>query len=233
MPRIFAVLGAALLVVGCASSKQTQLQQAVRKAAKVPVAEATGDIPAIFRELAHSGGLDATTVYVAFQNNDTLNAAALGNHHFYVTRGIVALGDTCLLTGIAAHEIAHDILKHPETIATTSDVASVVGTVLGTAAGAFVPGAGYLVQGATNLGLKAYSRGQESEADALAIKILRDAGKPDWSLRYALETLQQRSGGGKGGWLSTHPAMDERISSQPAADIAEVRRVCGSAPTSR
>lgn len=216
---------------GCASSKQVELQEAVRKAAKAPVAEDRGDVPAVFRDLAESGGLDPRTVYVALQNSDSLNAAAVGNHHFYVTRGVVVTGDRCLLTGIAAHEIAHDILRHPETIAKTSDVTSVVGTVLGTAAGAFVPGAGYLVQGATSLGLKAYSRNQESEADALAIKILLDAGKPEWSLRYALETLRQRTGGSSGGWLSTHPAMDERIASQPPLDIAEVRRICGSAPT--
>src|SRR6266850_2438705 len=103
---------------------------------------------------------------------------------------------------------------------------AVVGTVLGTAAGLFVPGAGYLVQGAASFGLNAYSRSQESEADQLAVKILRDAGKPEWSLRYALETLQQRSGGSSGGWLSTHPALQERIATQPAVDVAEARRVC-------
>ena len=233
--RMWAALAATAVAVvvtgGCASHQQAQFQETIRKAAKTPVVEAEGDVPTVFRDLAQSGGLDPRTVYVALRNSDALNAAAAGNHHFYVTLGVVATGDRCLLIGIAAHEIAHDILKHPETIARTSDATSVVGTVLGTAAGLFVPGAGYLVQGATSLGLKAYSRSQESEADQLAVKILRDAGKPEWALRYALETLQQRSGDSSGGWLSTHPALQERIVAQPAVDVAEARRVCGSAPS--
>src|SRR5215510_10703023 len=227
---VLAVVAVVVVAGGCASTKQAQFQQTIRKAAKTPVVDAEGDVPAVFRDLAQSGGLDPHTVYVALHKSDALNAAAAGNHHFYVTLGVVATGDRCLLIGIAAHEIAHDILKHPETIARTSDATNVVSTVLGTAAGLFVPGAGYLVQGAASLGLNAYSRSQGSEADQLAVKILRDAGKPEWSLRYALETLQQRSGGGSGGWLSTHPALEERIAAQPAVDVAEVRRACGSAP---
>ena len=235
--RTWGVLAGAVAVVvvagGCASTKQAQFQETIRKAAKTPVVDAEGDVPAVFRDLAQSGGLDPHTVYVALHKSDALNAAAAGNHHFYVTRGVVATGDRCLLIGIAAHEIAHDILKHPETIARTSDATNVVGTVLGTAAGLFVPGAGYLVQGAASLGLNAYSRSQESDADQLAVKILRDAGKPEWSLRYALETLQQRSGGSSGGWLSTHPALQERIATQPAVDVAEARRVCTGARSER
>src|SRR3989475_9089757 len=225
--RTWGVLAGAVAVVvvaaGCASTKQAQFQETIRKAAKTPVVDAEGDVPAVFRDLAQSGCLDPHTVYVALNKSDGLNAAAAGNHHFYVTRGVVATGDRCLLIGIAAHEIAHDILKHPETIARTSDSTNEVGTVLGTAAGLFVPGAGYLVQGAASLGLNAYSRSQESEADQLAVKILRDAGKPEWSLRYALETLQQRSGGSSGGWRSKHPAAHERIGAPAPGALPERR----------
>jgi Zn-dependent protease with chaperone function len=216
---------------GCASAKQAHFQEAIRKAARGPVTAVQGEVPALFRELAQAGGVAPTSVYVALHTSDTLNAAALGNHHFLVTRGAVAQNDRCFLMGLVAHEMAHDILKHPEAIARTSDTASVVSLLLGTAAGAFVPGAGYLVSGAAGLGLKAYSRAQESEADALAVKLLRDAGKPEWALRYALGHLRRQGGADRGGgWLSTHPALAERIEAQPPLNLAEVRQMCPWAP---
>lgn len=226
-----AVVVAPLLLGGCAATRQTNLQAAVRKSARFPVSDAQGMVPAIFRDLAGAAGIDARTVYVAVEKRDALNATALGKHYFLVTRGALALGDPCLVTGIAAHELAHDLLQHPETIAKTSDVTTVLATMLATAVGVFVPGGGYLVQGATSLGLRAYSRAQESEADRLAVTLLRRAGKPDWSLRYALELLQRQPGAaGSGGWLSTHPALAERIAAQPPVDVAEARRLCGAAP---
>src|SRR6059036_1717071 len=108
--RMWAALaGTAIAMVaagGCASRQQAQFQETIRKAAKTPVVEAQGDVPTVFRDLAQSGGLDPRTVYVALHKSDALNAGAARNHHFYVTRGVVATGDRCLLIGIAAHEIA-------------------------------------------------------------------------------------------------------------------------------
>lgn len=174
------------VLAGCASAQQTRIREAIRKAAVRPVAEAPGEVATVFRELAQAGGLDSRHVYVAVLRSDALNAGALGDHHFFVTSGAIALGDRSFLTGLAAHELAHDLLRHPEWAATTSDVTSALATVLGAAAGGVAPGAGYLVRGVAGLGLKAYSRRQESDADALAVKLLRDAGKPEWLLRYTL-----------------------------------------------
>src|SRR5262249_56510926 len=112
--RMWATLaGTAVAVVvagGCASRQQAQFQETIRKAAKTPVVEAEGDVPTVFRDLAQSGGLDPRTVYVALRNSDALNAAAAGNHHFYVTLGDLPTGARCPLTVIAARELAHDLL---------------------------------------------------------------------------------------------------------------------------
>jgi hypothetical protein len=148
MRHAFATMAILLasLAAGCASTKQARLQEAIRKAAHgKPVAETRGDVAVIFRELAQSGGVDPQSLYVAVQKSETLNAAAVGHHHFLVTRGALGLDDRCFLTGLVAHELAHDILEHPEMAAKTSDVTSTVSTVLGVAASAVVPGAGYLV----------------------------------------------------------------------------------------
>jgi predicted Zn-dependent protease len=142
---------------------------------------------------------------VALHDSPGLNAAALGDHHFYVTRGAAQTEDPCFLIGLIAHEVAHDILKHPESLVRTGDVVSIAGLILGTVAGAFVPGAGYLVQGATELGMRA----------------------PPWTLRYTLEYLHEVSGDTKGvAWLSTHPLLPERIASQPPVVREEARGVC-------
>jgi predicted Zn-dependent protease len=83
------------------------------------------------------------------------------------------------------------------------------------------------VSGLTTLGLRAYSRSQEEEADRRAVELLRAAGYPDWMLRYTLERLRYAGATGSGDWLSTHPAISERIAAQPTMEDGEVRRRCG------
>jgi predicted Zn-dependent protease len=236
LPRVILRLALVAMVVvvgfGCASPRQARFQEAIRQAAGAPASHAQGRVPAIFRDLGQAAGLDPRRIYVALRDEPGLNAAALGNHHFYVTRGAAQANDPCFLIGLIAHELAHDILKHPESLAQTSDAVGMAGIILGTVAGVFVPGAGYLVQGATEIGMRAYSRGQESEADALAAKLLREAGKPPWALRYTLEYLQAVAGDQKGvSWLSTHPLLPERIASQPPVVAEEATGVCPGLPS--
>jgi predicted Zn-dependent protease len=60
-----------------------------------------------------------------------------------------------------------------------------------------------------------------------AMKLLREAGKPPWALRYTLEYLQEMSGDQKEvAWLSTHPLLPERIASQPPVVAEEAAGVC-------
>ena len=75
-------------------------------------------------------------------------------------------------------------------------------------------------------GLQAYSRSQEADADREAIVILERAGQPRWMLRYALDFLTRWQGEGGGGWLSAHPATQDRLADQPPFD-ARVVDICG------
>jgi len=92
--------------------------------------------------------------------------------------------------------------------------------------GAFIPFGGVVVQLAAMPALQAYSRSQEADADREATIILDRAGQPRWMLRYALDFLTRLQGEGGGGWLSSHPAREDRLAEQPAFDD-RVTDVCG------
>jgi Zn-dependent protease with chaperone function len=212
-------------LAGCAvigpTLERATVQERIRKTGASPGSDAT-EVLLAFGTLGRAAGLELSTTYVSVEHTEHLNAASAGAHHFAVTRGVVESGNPCLIWGIAAHEIAHDVLGH----SSERVIASTALGVLATIAGFFVPGAGYAVQGAGYLGLSAYGRSQEAEADARAAELLAKAGRPRWLLRYALEFITEVYGDRGGSWLDSHPATSERIEAQPAIDAAEGATVC-------
>jgi predicted Zn-dependent protease len=73
------------------------------------------------------------------------------------------------------------------------------------------PGSGALAPLAGNLIVGNYTRPQELEADRHAVTILRRAGYSKDVMIGALNWIMQVEGNSGGGFLSTHPATDERI----------------------
>jgi predicted Zn-dependent protease len=60
--------------------------------------------------------------------------------------------------------------------------------------------------------MRAYGRNEEYAADRHAVDILRRAGYPKENLVDALIWIRRVSpSSGGGGFLSTHPALDDRI----------------------
>ena len=169
--------------------------------------------------------LDPETIYVARQPGAHVNAASVGDRHFVVTEGAIN-GDKCLLWGLVAHELGHDVLNHSDVNVATATALGVIATGVGVV----VPGGGYLVQGLGWLGMRGFSRAQENSADAKAVEILQRAGKPQWALRYTLDYLRDVYGDSAAAlaWLSTHPAAVDRAATQPAYDADEVARWCPS-----
>jgi Zn-dependent protease with chaperone function len=149
---------------------------------------------------------------LGFIETPELNAASAGDCVFVVTTGVVDTGDSRLVAGIVAHEVAHDILGHAnkrKTAAATADALRI--------GSAFIPVVGSLVSwgvaAASFLALPAYSRSQESDADARAVEILRGMGHqaPVETMTDALQTLLGRYGDKGGGILDSHPGTAERI----------------------
>jgi len=144
------------------------------------------------------------------------NALAFPGGIIVLTDELVALApnDDAVL-GVLAHELGHIEHRHFLRRLITSTVTGAVATLLaGDASGiaAAIP---------ATLADLSYSRDMEREADEYAIERLHAAGLPLAPLADLLEKLEAvqaeraKGGGGRGvsmdGYLSTHPATEERI----------------------
>ena len=159
----------------------------------------------LFRGMDHPCRLDQARVGII--NQSEINAANAGNCEFYVTMGLLRRANDDQLRGVLAHEVAHQDLGHVAK-------AQVVGAglnILAVGLQQLFPGAGALAPVAGELVARGYSRTDEYAADRHAVDILRRSGYSKEDLLDALTWLRQTSGSGGGGFLSTHPAIDDRI----------------------
>ena len=147
-------------------------------------------------------------VRVAIANQSEINAANAGNCEFIVTMGLLSRANDDQLRGVLAHEIAHQDLGHvakAQVLGAGLNVLAAGLQQLFPAAGALAPIAGELVA-------RGYGRTEEFAADRHGVDILRRAGYSKDTMLDALTWIRRASGdSGGGGFLSTHPALDERI----------------------
>lgn len=162
--------------------------------------------------LLQAAGRDPAACEVAFLDTEHVNATSEGGCRFAFTTGLAATGDRTLFDGIAAHEVAHEVLGHADSRALA------IITVRGLQeALAKAPGWGAIASVAVGVAglivLPAYSRAQEAAADTKALEILRACGSSDpaGTLVYAFEMLITREGDRGGSLLSSHPAMTARL----------------------
>ena len=140
-------------------------------------------------------------------NSDEINAANAGGGQFYVTEGLLDKANNQQLRGIMAHEIAHDDLGHVTNLQLIGAGLS-LGVVL---LEQLLPGSSAVTPIAGELIARGYSRKEEFAADRHGAELLRRAGYPKQIMIDALSWVRRASGNGGGGFLSTHPAIDERI----------------------
>lgn len=139
--------------------------------------------------------------------DQNINAANAGGGEFYVTTGLLQKANDEQLRGILAHEIAHDDLGHVAK-------AQVLGTGLNLGIillEQIIPGSSAITPIAGTLVARAYSRSEELEADRHAVEILQRAGYSKDVMIDALAWVMQSSPPDGGGFLSTHPATQDRI----------------------
>jgi Zn-dependent protease with chaperone function len=151
--------------------------------------------------------LSPSEVRVGVLDDPSINAANAGGGNFYVTTGLLEKASNEQLRGIMAHEIAHEDLGH---------VAELQLLGAGLSLGAYLleqlyPPAGVITPIAGTLIARGYTRGEEYEADQHAVEVLRRAGYSKETLINALRWVARSSESGRGGFLSTHPAIEDRI----------------------
>jgi predicted Zn-dependent protease len=146
-------------------------------------------------------------VKIGIINQDEINAANAGNCQFYVTMGLLRRASDDQLRGVLAHEVAHQDLGHvakAQVLGATINALSAGLQQLSPLAGVVAPIAG-------ELAARSYSRNEEFNADMHGVDILRRAGYSKEVMIDSLSWIRRVSGDKGGGFLSTHPALDERI----------------------
>lgn len=146
-------------------------------------------------------------VRIRIVSDPEINAANAGGGEFYVTTGLLERASDEQLRGVLAHEIAHDDLGHVAK-------AQILGAGLNLGAillEEFIPGSKAITPIAGTLIARGYSRSEEYEADRHGVEILRRAGYSKEVMIDALAWVRRTSGNSGGGFLSTHPAIPERI----------------------
>jgi len=174
--------------------------------------------------LLRGAGIPPDSVKIRLLNDSRLNAfVTTGNRMFIFTGLVLRTRDPDELIGVIAHEIGHIAGGHHvrldrnlETLSATS----LVTMLLGTAAGALVgrPDLGIAVgAGAQGLAMRnflAYTRTEESSADAFALKALDRENLPADGLLDFMHTMESQdalTSEMQDPYLLTHPLTRDRI----------------------
>ncbi len=153
-------------------------------------------------------------------DSPVVNAFALPGGYIYVTRGVMALSNSeDELAAVLGHEVGHITARHSAERYSRA-VAATLGTSILSAAIDNV-GVSQALGLGSDLYLRSYSRGQESQADTLGIRYLTRAGYAPSGMAGFLSNLQADSAlqasldGNKSksanSFFSTHPGTPERI----------------------
>lgn len=146
-------------------------------------------------------------VRIGIIDQPEINAANAGGGQFYLTTGLLEKASDEQLRGIVAHEIAHDDLGHVARLQTLGAGLN-VGVVL---LEQLLPGSSAVTPIAGELIIRGYSRSEEYAADRHGVTLLRRAGYREDVMIEALRWVARVGGSGGGGFLSTHPATEDRI----------------------
>ncbi len=214
-PRTIAILILTGLTTGCALENTSPPRRAPQEARRSTTsqrvdAQQVARLQRIMLPLlrATNNPRRSIDVRVGIIDDPTINAANAGGGEFYVTTGLLEKANDEHLRGVLAHEIAHDDLGHvarAQTLGTGLNLGVILLEQLIPGSSAITPIAGALIA-------RSYSRSEELEADRHGVEILRRAGYSKEVMIDTLTWLMRTSGdGGGGGFLSTHPATEDRI----------------------
>ncbi|MBN8522027.1 MAG: M48 family metalloprotease [Alphaproteobacteria bacterium] len=215
----------ALLPASQEASVGAQEHQKVEKAfggfISGPVANYVADIGR--RVAANTERSDVQYKFYVIDSPD-VNAFAIPGGYIYVTRGLLALANTeADVAGVLGHEIAHITARHSAERASQGFLVGLGAAVLGAATGS--SGVAQAANVGSDLLIKSYSRGQETQADELGVRYLTRAGYDPYAMASFLKSLDAQSKldariAGRDSqmpsYFSTHPVTAERVTQATA-----------------
>lgn len=176
--------------------------------------------------LAEAAGLRRGAVEVVLINDSSLNAFVAGGQRIYIHSGLInSADDANQVQGVLAHELGHitggHIIRYGEGISKATNI-TILSMLVGVAAA--LAGAGDAAMGVMAMGQQAalgsflaFTRAQESSADAAGATYLAEAGiSGRGSLEFfkKLQNLEFRYGYSQdddAAYARTHPLSGDRI----------------------
>lgn len=146
-------------------------------------------------------------VSIGVIEDSNINAANAGSGRFYITTGLLQKANDEQLRGVLAHEIAHEDLGHvakAQVLGAGLNIGVVLLEQIFPGSSSFTPIAGTLIA-------RGYGRQEEYAADRHAVEILKRANYSPQTMERTLRWMLSMEKRGGGGFLSTHPATDDRI----------------------
>lgn len=174
----------------------------------------------IGERMAEAAGMRQRCVFTVV-DSEVVNAfTAPPGCYVYVTRGLLGLVNSeAELAAVLGHELGHVAANHAVRQQNTEALGGLAAALIGAATKSNL--AGSVAGRVAKLGALGYSRGQEYEADGLALGYLPAAGYSPDGLTRVLGDLQREgaftareTGRGEGSvapWMSTHPLTSDRI----------------------
>ncbi|HSG35564.1 MAG TPA: M48 family metalloprotease [Sphingomonadaceae bacterium] len=189
-------------------------------------AETEAFLQELMDPLTVAAGMPAGSVDVVLLHDNSINAFVAGGQRIYIHSGLIDAADTPNeVQGVLAHELGHitggHIVRFDEGIRAASNI-SILSTLLGVVA--LAAGAGEAAMGIMAAGQQAalgkflaFSRVQESSADAAGVEYLSKAGisgRGSIDFFKKLQNLEFRYGysqDDEDGYSRTHPLSGDRI----------------------
>jgi predicted Zn-dependent protease len=187
-------------------------------------AETEAFLDEISEPIIRAAGLEPRNVDIVLVNDKSINAFVAGGQAIYIHTGLINTAETANeVQGVIAHELGHIVGGHVVRYSEGAEAASGISIAsLILAAGAIAAGAGEAGLALLQLGQRAalgkflaFSRVQESVADASGAKYLSDAGitgKGSIAFFNKLQNFEYRLGiPQEDSYDRTHPLSGERI----------------------
>ena len=210
-------------LAGCAISQQQEIQlgndYAAQLATQLPLirdAQVTQYITSLGNSLARQTDSRGLTWHFTVVNSTEVNAFAVPGGWVYVNRGLIERAQNMSeLAGVLAHEIGHVTRRHSVEQMQQAQGANTGLALVCTLTNVCENGA---TQAAINVGgsalLARFSRSDENEADAEAVKTTVKAGIDPHGIPEMFRILlaeRKRNPGGLNAFFASHPLEEDRI----------------------